>query len=59
MSGIFVNKLTADIDTATSDKNKIVKCLRYTGNDLANKDIRKFREIIFRNFEELKYNIKH
>lgn len=56
MSGRFVNKLTADIHAAYCPEDKTVRCVRYTGNDLANRDIRKFVEIIFRNFEELKFN---
>jgi RimJ/RimL family protein N-acetyltransferase len=58
MTGIFVNKLVVDKDDAyetIQTRNKVrkpINVLRYTGDELASKDIRKFIEIIYRNFEE-------
>jgi RimJ/RimL family protein N-acetyltransferase len=59
MTGIFVNKLIVDKDDAyeTIQTRKIIKrpihVLRYTGDEMGSKDIRKFIEIIYKNFEEL------
>jgi GNAT superfamily N-acetyltransferase len=53
MTGIFVNKLVVDRDDAYSKKPRTVHFLRYTGDQLAHRDMRKFTDIIYRNFEEL------
>jgi len=52
---MFVNKLTADIDKANSNIRdiKTVQMLRYTGNSLMNRDLRKMVNLVYRNFEEL------
>lgn len=59
MSGRSVNKLTADIDNfMESRKSQTISILRYTGNDLAKRDMRKFTEIIYKNFEQIANNPK-
>lgn len=59
--GGFVNKLVVDRADAFSRKRKIIHFLRYTGDQLARRDMRKFIEIVYRNFEELndKDELKH
>ncbi len=51
MGGGFVNKLTVDRDEGYSRERRTVHVLRYTGNQLAKRNIRKFMEVIYKNFE--------
>src|SRR5438105_4050185 len=53
MSTSFVNKLTVDRDDAFSQEPKTVHVLVYNGNQLAHRNMRKFMEVVYRNFEEL------
>jgi ribosomal protein S18 acetylase RimI-like enzyme len=53
MSGIFVNKATADREKLFFGNKKIVQLLRYTGDDLVTRDTRKFRDTVYKNFEQL------
>lgn len=53
MSGTFVNKTTVDRDQYRTPARETVHFLRYTGNDLYVRDMRKLVEVIYRNFEEL------
>jgi len=55
MSGTFVNKTWVDRDRIRSTKQKTVYLLRYTGNDLEKRDMRKLIEVIYRNFEQIAY----
>ncbi|VBB18310.1 N-acyltransferase [Yasminevirus sp. GU-2018] len=55
MSGSFVNKSTTDREKIRgfSNTRNTVHVLVYTGEDLAHRDMRKFIEVVYRNFEEL------
>lgn len=53
MSQTFVNKLIVDRDKAKSNEVRNIHMLRYTGNDLVMRDMRKLIEVIYRNFEQL------
>jgi GNAT superfamily N-acetyltransferase len=53
MSGIFVNRGLTKIDERNDPSNKEIQILWYTGSNMQGKDIRKFVEVIYRNFEEL------
>lgn len=53
MSGLFVNKTTVDQDRYRTPSRQTVHFLHYTGDDLYDRDMRKFVEVIYRNFEEL------
>ena len=53
MTGVFVNKLTVDRDYGFSQERRTIKILRYTGNQLAQRDMRKLIELIYRNFENI------
>ena len=53
MSGSFVNKLVVDRDAGYSKERKTVHVLRYDGNVLAQRNLTKFIEVIYRNFEHL------
>lgn len=55
MSGTFVNRTTTDRERIKeiSASKKTVHILVYTGNVLANRDMRKLIEVIYRNFEYL------
>lgn len=53
MSGEFVNKTIVDRDRIKAKKNQTVYLLRYTGNNLTGRDLRKIIEVVYRNFEEL------
>lgn len=55
MSGIFVSKTTTDREKiqAAANVRNVVQILVYTGNDLVRRDMRKFIEVVYRNFEQL------
>jgi GNAT superfamily N-acetyltransferase len=53
MTGRFVNKLVVDRDAGFSPERLTVYFLRYTGDVLAKRDMKKFMDVIYRNFEEL------
>lgn len=53
MSTGFVNKLVVDRDAGYSQERKTVHMLRYVGDVLARRNLTKFIEIVYRNFEEL------
>lgn len=53
MSGIFVNRGMTKIDERNDPSRKEIKVLWYTGSNMQNRDIRKFVEVIYRNFEQL------
>src|SRR5579872_1572134 len=53
MGGEMVNKLVVDRDDYHSPKRKTVTFLKYTGDQLAQRDIRKLVEVVYRNFEEI------
>lgn len=53
MSGDFVSKAIVDRDRIRDNTQKTVQLLRYTGDDLEKRDMRKFIEVIYRNFEQL------
>lgn len=53
MSGIFVNRGLTKIDERNDTSNKEIPVLWYTGSNMQNRDIRKFVEVIYRNFEEI------
>ena len=53
MSGIFVNRGITKIEERMDQKSKEVRILWYTGGNMQNRDIRKFVEVIYRNFEYL------
>jgi GNAT superfamily N-acetyltransferase len=53
MAGNFVNKLTVDRDNGLSTKPKTVYILRYVGDELAKRNLKKIVEVIYKNFEEL------
>ena len=53
MTGSLVNKLTVDRDMGYSKEPRLVYLLRYTGIDLGQRNMKKFTEIIYKNFEEI------
>lgn len=53
MGGEFVNRGVTIIDERNSNQDKDIRVLWYTGENLQKKDIRKFVEVIYRNFEEI------
>jgi RimJ/RimL family protein N-acetyltransferase len=53
MSGIFVNRGLTKIDERNDPSRKEIQILWYVGSNMQNRDIRKFVEVIYRNFEEL------
>ena len=53
MSGSFVNRLTVTREQVRSRKTGIINVLSYTGDDLYKRDLRKFIEVVYRNFEEI------
>lgn len=53
MSASFVNKLVVDRDAGYSQKRRSVHVLRYVGDELAQRNLTKFVEVVYRNFEEL------
>jgi len=53
MGGRFVNKLVVDRDDGFSPERKAIHMLRYTGDVLVNRNMRKMMDVIYRNFEEL------
>jgi GNAT superfamily N-acetyltransferase len=53
MSGTFVNRGITKIDELNSLERKEIHVLWYTGANMQNRDIRKFAEVVYRNFEEL------
>lgn len=52
MSGSFVNRGMMKIFEQNDTSSKTIKVYWYTGSNMQNRDIRKFVEIIYRNFEE-------
>lgn len=53
MDGLFVNKMTVDRDRYKISFKTPIHFLYYTGNDLYVRDMRKFIEVIYRNFQKL------
>lgn len=53
MSGQFVNRGLTKIEERNDPRNREVGVLWYTGGNMQNRDIRKFVEVIYRNFEDL------
>lgn len=53
MCGSFVNRLTVSRDKIYSEGTKTIHFLRYTGDQLTNRNMSKFIEVVYRNFEEL------
>jgi GNAT superfamily N-acetyltransferase len=53
MSGSFVNRGLTKIDERNDPSRKEINVLWYIGSNMQNRDIRKFVEVIYRNFEEL------
>jgi len=53
MSGSFVNRLTVTREQVRSKKDGLITILTYTGDDLYKRDLRKFIEVVYRNFEEI------
>jgi len=53
MAGNFVNKTTVDREKLRTNEERTVNFLRYTGDDLVRRDMRKLIEVVYRNFEEL------
>lgn len=57
MTSRMINKLTTDIDKFNESRNnQTITLLRYTGSDLVQRDMRKFTEIIYKNFEQIANN---
>ena len=56
MSASFVNKLVVDRDAGYSTQQYNVYILRYDGNMLAQKNLTKLIEIVYKNFEEISDN---
>jgi ribosomal protein S18 acetylase RimI-like enzyme len=53
MVGSFVNRGVTKIDERNRPKDREIHIKWYTGSSLRNKDMRKFVEVIYRNFEYL------
>lgn len=53
MSGSFVNKLVVDRDAGYSKKQRTVHVVRYVGDKLAQRNLTKFIQVVYRNFEHL------
>lgn len=53
MSGTFVNRGMTKIDERNDQSRQQIDVLWYTGSNMQNRDIRKFVEVIYRNFEQL------
>lgn len=57
MGGEFVNRGTTIIDDRNDPRTRQIKIMWYTGENMQSRDIRKFVEVIYRNFEQIS-NIK-
>lgn len=53
MKGQIINKLAVDRDYSFSNDRRTVYLLKYTGNQLEGRNIRKFMEVIYKNFSGL------
>jgi hypothetical protein len=53
MTGNMVNKLTVDRDAGFSNERRTVHMLRYTGDQLAQRNLYKIVDVVYKNFEEL------
>ena len=53
MGGQFVNRGLTKIDERNDPTRREIEVLWYTGSNMQNRDIRKFVEVIYRNFEEI------
>lgn len=53
MSGIFVNRGMTIIDERNDTSAKDIHVFWYTGSNMQNRDIRKYVEVIYRNFENI------
>lgn len=56
MSGMMVNKLTADMDTKYNNQNKSITFYRYDGKQMKYKYLYSFIDVIYKNFEYLNIN---
>lgn len=53
MGGTFVNRGITKIEDRNDPTRREIQVLWYTGSNMQNRDIRKFVEVIYRNFEEI------
>lgn len=53
MSSLYVDKNIIDRNMICANTKKSVCCLRYTGNNLANRDMSKLIDVVYGNFESL------
>lgn len=61
MTGSLVNRGVTKIDERNRPKDREIQIKWFSGSNLKNKDMRKFVEVIYRNFEHLKNfsEVKH